>query len=200
MARYDETHKDATRARILETSGRRLKSDGIDGSGVATLMKDAGLTNGAFYTHFDSKDDLVGAVVAHELDVQLEQLSELPPGTEGVELLVRRYLSATHRDDPAHGCPSAALLDEIARGSTATRTSYTSGLLAIIDHMEQRLGAGTPVSQAARARGLGVYALMIGTLQVARSLTDTDLADRVIATGLENALGLLGLTAEETSA
>ena len=55
MVRYANEHKQETRQRIIETAGRRLKRDGIDGSGVATLMKDAGLTNGAFYAHFASK-------------------------------------------------------------------------------------------------------------------------------------------------
>ncbi len=67
MARYDQEHKDATRRRIIEAAGRRLKRDGIDGSGIATLMADAGLTNGAFYAHFTSKDDLVASVVQEEL-------------------------------------------------------------------------------------------------------------------------------------
>ncbi|MDX3574217.1 TetR family transcriptional regulator, partial [Streptomyces sp. ID05-47C] len=59
MVRYGREHKQATRQRIIETAGRRFKEDGIDGSGITALMKDAGLTNGAFYTHFTSKDDLV---------------------------------------------------------------------------------------------------------------------------------------------
>ena len=63
MVRYGKEHKQATRQRIIDTAGRRLKRDGIDGSGIATVMKDAGLTNGAFYAHFASKDDLVAAAV-----------------------------------------------------------------------------------------------------------------------------------------
>ena len=59
MARYSPEHKEATRRRMIATAGRRFKSDGIDGSGIATLVADAGLTNGAFYGHFSSKDDLV---------------------------------------------------------------------------------------------------------------------------------------------
>ena len=66
MARYGPEHKVATRRRMIETAGRRIKSDGIDGSGIATLVADAGLTNGAFYGHFASKDDLVAHVVAQD--------------------------------------------------------------------------------------------------------------------------------------
>src|SRR3954471_7931241 len=108
MARYGKEHKDATRRRILEAAGERLKRDGIDGSGIATVMTDAGLTNGAFYAHFASKDDLVATTVADQLREQRDGFFGRP-GT-GVEQLVREYLSVQHRDDAEHGCPSAALL------------------------------------------------------------------------------------------
>ena len=98
MARYGTEHKQATRRRIIETAGRRLKRDGIDGSGVATLMADAGLTNGAFYAHFASKDDLVATAVADQLRDQRESLSAVAPGRAGVEQYVHAYLSAGHRD------------------------------------------------------------------------------------------------------
>ena len=67
MARYDTEHKAQTRARVVDAAGRRLKKDGIDGSGVSALMSDAGLTNGAFYAHFSSKDELVAVVLADHL-------------------------------------------------------------------------------------------------------------------------------------
>src|SRR5213592_4261418 len=115
MARYGKDHKRATRRRIIEAAGRRLKQDGIDGSGVAALMTDAGLTNGAFYAHFTSKDDLVANVVADQLAAQGAVLAALPEGRAALERFVREYLSPQHRDDPGNGCPSAALLDEIGR-------------------------------------------------------------------------------------
>src|SRR5881409_413304 len=93
MARYGKEHKQATRRRILEAAGRRLKRDGIDGSGVATLMADAGLTNGAFYAHFDSKEDLVANALAEQLREQRESFRAM-----SVEQIVRAYLSAEHRD------------------------------------------------------------------------------------------------------
>src|SRR6266498_1396128 len=79
MARYGKEHKQATRRRIIETAGSRLKRDGIDGSGIATLMADAGLTNGAFYAHFDSKEDLVANAVVEQLREQRKSFSAHPP-------------------------------------------------------------------------------------------------------------------------
>src|SRR3990170_4910579 len=103
MARYGKDHKQATRRRIIETAGRRLKRDGIDGSGVATLMQDAGLTNGAFYAHFDSKEDLVATAVVDQLREQRERFAGVLPGRAGVEQMVRAYLSPEHRDNPEDG-------------------------------------------------------------------------------------------------
>src|SRR3954453_22934087 len=102
MARYTPEHKEATRRRMIETAARRFKSDGIDGSGIATLVADAGLTNGAFYGHFTSKDDLVAAVVTDQLDAQVAPLDP-PPAESGVEAFIRDYVSAAPRDDPAAG-------------------------------------------------------------------------------------------------
>jgi AcrR family transcriptional regulator len=115
MARYGKEHKQATRQRIIEAAGRRLKRDGIDGSGIATLMADAGLTNGAFYAHFESKQDLVAQTVAEQLREQRQRFAALPARRAGLEQIVRAYLSVDHRDNPDAGCPSAALLDEIGR-------------------------------------------------------------------------------------
>src|SRR5438067_9035190 len=144
MARYGKEHKQTTRQRIIETAGRRLKRDGIDGSGIATLMADAGLTNGAFYAHFTSKEDLVATAVADQLREQRESLSAVAPGRAGVEQYVRAYLSAGHRDNPVDGCPSAALLDEIGRCTDTTKQAYTHGLLAIIHDLAARLAPDDP--------------------------------------------------------
>ena len=188
--RYGREHKQATRRRIIEMAGRRLKRDGIDGSGVATLMADAGLTNGAFYAHFASKDDLVATALADQLREQRASLSERAHGRAGLEQYVRDYLSAGHRDNPSDGCPSAALLDEIGRSTGATKQAYTDGLLAVIDDVAARLAPGDP--PRARAKTLSVFALMAGTLQLSRALADPQLADEVLEQGLQNALTLLG--------
>src|SRR4249919_2087800 len=190
VVRYGKQHKQETRRRIIETAGRRLKREGIDGSGVATLMADAGLTNGAFYAHFTSKDDLVAATVADLLREQRASFTERAPGRAGVEQYVREYLSVQHRDNPGDGCPSAALLDEIGRCTDATKRAYTDGLLAVIDDVTARLAPHDP--QSARVKTLSVFALMAGTLQLSRALADRQLADEVLDQGIQNALVLLG--------
>lgn len=192
MARYSEAHKVETRARIVETAGRRFKCDGIDGSGVAVLMKDAGLTNGAFYAHFPSKDALVAEVVAAELATQLAAYDELPPGRAGVEQIVRRYLSVEHRDAVAAGCPSAALLDEIARSDEPVRAAYDAGVAEVVEAMARRLeGTSRLEGDSLRTQVLSAYALMIGTLQVARSLVDDACSRAVLERGVDNVLALL---------
>jgi TetR/AcrR family transcriptional regulator, transcriptional repressor for nem operon len=190
VVRYGKEHKQATRRRIIQTAGRRLKRDGIDGSGIATLMADAGLTNGAFYAHFASKQELVATAVADQLRNQRANLSTLAPGRAGVEQYVRAYLSVAHRDNPDDGCPSAALLDEIGRCTDATKQAYTDGLLAVIDDLAARLAPDDPPS--ARAKTLSVFALLVGTLQLSRALADRQLANEVLEQGIDNALALLG--------
>src|SRR3954453_22356023 len=149
--RYPKDQKQATRQRILEAAGRRFKQDGIDGAGVAAVMSDAGLTNGAFYAHFKSKEDLVANVLAEQLRVQRESFRAAPSDRAGLESLLRAYLSPEHRAPSAHGCPSppsppperparraagcpsAALLDEIARRPAGTKHVFTDELLATAD-------------------------------------------------------------------
>ena len=187
--RYGKDHKQATRRRILEAAGRRFKQDGIDGSGVATVMSDAGLTNGAFYAHFESKEDLVANVLADQLRSQRKSFDEQPSDRAGLEAFVRSYLSPEHRDQFADGCPSAALLDEIARRPADTKDVFTDEVMGVVDDIALRLDR-TDVD-AARADALTIFGLMVGTLQLARALTDRQLSDQLLARGEETALKLL---------
>ncbi|MGR4851888.1 TetR family transcriptional regulator [Streptomyces sp. LARHCF252] len=193
--RYGQQHKQATRQRIIEAAGRRLKRDGIDGSGVSALMKDAGLTNGALYTHFASKDDLVATVIADQLRTQNATIvTQAAPGRAGLEQIVRWYLSAQHRDSSDDGCPSAALLDELRRCTDLTKQAYTDGVLMVIDGIAARLAPDDPLS--VRTTVLSAYAMMAGTLQLSRALADRQLADELLEQGIRNALSLLNVEHE----
>ena len=187
--RYSKDHKQATRQRIIEAAGRRFKEDGIDGAGVATVMSDAGLTNGAFYAHFTSKEDLLANVLADQLRNQRASFDAEPSDRAGLETFIRAYLSPEHRDDCAEGCPSAALLDEIVRRPAVTKKAFTGELTGLMDEIAARLD---PTDlEATRTNALTLFALMVGTLQLARALTDRALSDRLLARGAEQALDLL---------
>ena len=188
--RYTKDHKQQTRQRIIATAGRRLKQDGIDGSGVATLMKDAGLTNGTLYAYFSSKDHLVATAVADQMRAQHEGIvAQAAPGRAGLEQIIRWYFTPDQRDNVADGCPNAALLDEIARSTDPTRQAYTDGALVLIDGFAARLAPHDPPS--ARLKALSLLGMMAGTLQLSRALTDRQLADQLLEQGIRNALALI---------
>ncbi|MDQ5973194.1 MAG: TetR/AcrR family transcriptional regulator, transcriptional repressor for nem operon [Actinomycetota bacterium] len=188
MTRYASGHKAATRQRLIETAGRRFKRDGIDGSGIATLVADAGLTNGAFYGHFSSKDGLVAAVVAQQLADQTLRMASLPVGADSVEAMVGAYLSPAHRDDVSGGCPSAALLDEIARCGVEIREAYTEGTGGLIAAIARLIDTGDAIEDQERA--IAVFSLIVGALQTARAVSDPDLSDRILATARAHAIAI----------
>ncbi|WP_016882064.1 MULTISPECIES: TetR/AcrR family transcriptional regulator [unclassified Rhodococcus (in: high G+C Gram-positive bacteria)] len=192
MARYASDHKEATRRRIIETAGRRFKRDGIDGAGITALMSDAGLTNGAFYAHFASKDDLIAAVVADQLEAQAATITQLPEGREALTDYVRWYLSLDHRDDVANGCPSAALLDEIARQGGEVGVAYQRGVAAIVDEVAHRLARDWSLDPTlARTRAVGLMTVLISSMQLARAMTGEQAVEQILTAGLENARALL---------
>jgi AcrR family transcriptional regulator len=194
MSRYAPDHKQATRERIVAAAGRRFKNSGVDGSGIAGVMADAGLTNGAFYAHFGSKDDLLAAVVSEQLAAQRDTIASLPDTPEALAGFVDDYLSRAHRDAPADGCPSAALLLDVSRAAEPIRAAYAAGLEAIIDVVATRLDP--PDAAAARPKAVGLLALLVGALQLARALRDEANADEVLRAGRVQAAVLLGHPAD----
>ncbi len=190
MARYSPEHKEVTRRRMIEAAGRRFKSDGLDGSGIATLVADAGLTNGAFYGHFSSKADLIASVITEQLNDQVARINAMPVGIDSVEAFVREYLSPAHREDMASGCPSAALLDEIARADQTTRQAYTEGSRSMIDAIARHLDGAD--ARLANERAIGLFTLLVASLQLARAVTDRALSDQVLAAAYSNAMTIAG--------
>ena len=189
MARYGVERKAETRRRIIEAAGRRLKTDGIDGSGIATVMSDADLTNGAFYAHFDSKSDLVASVVSDQLERQRESIGAIPASREALEDYIRDYLSVAHRDNYADGCPTAALLAEVGRCDATVRDAYSKGAQSIVQEIAAHLPGRSDSNRIQTA--LGLFTILVSSLQLARTVTDPTLSDQVLTTGIRNALRVL---------
>ena len=184
----DQTRKTRTRRRIMDAAGRRMKSDGIDNSGVATLMKDAELTNGAFYAHFASKNELIAATVADQLTSQRTAIETYGNGADALAAFARDYLSVASRDDRAEGCPSAALLSEITHADPLVRRSYTTGIADIVETVAAAPGRDTAEAPATpRSR----IPLRGGSRQAARAVDDPALSQEILDVGTATALRLL---------
>lgn len=177
--RYEKGRKDASRSRIMEVAAQRFRTDGIAATGLAGIMGEAGLTNGAFYPHFQSKAELVRECVASALEDQSAQMREfLEAG--GPEKAIDAYLSPTHRDNPGKGCASAALLPELARQPPEARRLYTERFQALVQQMSAAL---PPEAEDPEGIALGVYATLVGALQLARAVEGAELSDRILEAG-----------------
>ncbi|MET3577412.1 AcrR family transcriptional regulator [Mesorhizobium robiniae] len=185
--RYEKGRKDASRQRIMDVAAERFRSDGIAASGLAGIMGEAGLTNGAFYPHFPSKAALVRESVATALEAQAAQIQELL-AAGGPSMAIDAYLSAEHRDNPGKGCASAALLPEIAREPAETRQVYAEHLLKLVRQVAAEL---TPDARDPEDVAFGVFATLIGTLELSRAVNGTELSDRILEAGAVAAKALL---------
>lgn len=184
--RYEKGRKDASRRHIMKVAAERFRCDGIAASGLASVMSDAGLTNGAFYAHFESKADLVRETVAAALEDLSKQVEDAI-AAGGLAGGVATYLSPEHRDDPAHGCSFAALLPELARQPPEARQVYTERFLTLVNQLAATLPPQTPNAEDA---AMAMFATLIGTLQLARTLEGTALSARMLKAGADAALRL----------
>jgi AcrR family transcriptional regulator len=190
MARYEKGHKDETRQRILDVAARQFRERGVSAAGLAGIMADAGLTNGAFYVHFESKEDLIRTVLDDALARREQVWRKLGDEEGGLEAVIGDYLSARHRDDPGRGCPTAAMVAEVAREPVATRSTFTDRVAAIIARIATKVKG--PSAAQREADALAIYALMVGTLQLARAVNDKQLSDRILQSGAAAACRLAG--------
>lgn len=184
--RFEKGHKAATRQHILEVASKCFRRDGISAAGIAGIMSEAGLTNGAFYPHFASKEELVREALSTALGKQQTHLEESLQAGRELETEIRRYLSLGHVKNPECGCPSATLLPEIARQPAPTRQAYEAGLSSYLSLLAALLPNAGPDLAARRARA--IFGLMVGTLQLARAATDDAIAEQILEGGVEAAL------------
>ena len=190
--RFDKGHKAQTRQRIVETAAKRFRKEGVEAVGIAGLMADAGLTHGGFYAHFGSKEELVRAALEEASEQSRALRGRMLEKGESLEALVRSYLRPVHRDTPELGCATAALIAEIARHEPETRAAFTVRLVELLGQFEAALPAALTPEQKTR-RAIGIFACMMGALQMARAVTDPALSDKILQSGIEAALALANI-------
>jgi TetR/AcrR family transcriptional regulator, transcriptional repressor for nem operon len=180
--RYSKEHKAETHARIVKKASVRLRERGAHGIGVADLMKEAGLTHGGFYAHFDSREALVVEAFDYAMTRSMarwrQQVEQLP-AAERLAAIVDVYLSPQHRDNPGHGCAVPALGAEIARESPKTRRAFAAKL----DQMIEMVAEQFPDTETARKEAMASLATMIGSIVMARVAGAGELSEDILAVG-----------------
>jgi TetR/AcrR family transcriptional repressor of nem operon len=170
-----------TRERIIDAAAEEFREHGVVATGLADLMKAAGLTHGGFYKHFASKDELVREVTAATVDkttALIRGASGKRPGRKGLAGAVAKYLSPEHRDNPGQGCALAALGPELGRADARTRAVATEGFLKLVDVLAEH-AEGMPPGEA-RKRATAAAATLIGAMTMARMVKGPDLSDAIL--------------------
>lgn len=170
--------KAETHGRIVAHAARRLRERGLEGIGVADLMKEAGLTVGGFYKHFPSREHLVAEAVTSTFG----QFRATP--TASFNDLVARYLDPAHRDTPGEGCAFAALAADLARAPEMTRQPAGNEIAGNIDRLDTLLGG------EAREAAILAYSALVGAVSLARIVPDPALSDEILASVLRRLTAL----------
>lgn len=182
---HSRAEKAATHQKIVEVAAKRFREVGLDGIGVADVMKEAGLTVGGFYKHFGSRDDLV----TEALTEAFKEYDDAEIKPECAAHFVKSYLSPTHRDEPGEGCPMGALVADVGRAAPATREVYTERVKMNVAFYEKLLGGEG--GEHRRRRALLLLAACLGALGLSRAVCDPELSDEVLAAVAEELTDLL---------
>lgn len=162
-SRREQSHES-----ILDVAARAVCREGYAGVGVAAVMREAGLTHGGFYAHFESRDALLAEAVTHAGTKSIERLQArtgcmIRNGVTPLRALIEGYLSAVHLDGVDHGCPVAALASEMPRVHGALRDVSAKRIDEVIKLVEEALPAGSQPGAA-----VTIASTMIGAMQMAR--------------------------------
>src|SRR3954447_7026784 len=178
MGRPTGTKKDETHERILKTAAAAIRRHGYDGVSVADIMKEAGLTHGGFYAHFDSREAMLAEALDRAGAQSMETLSrsaESATSRDPLEALVANYLSDRHLASPESGCTLAALASETRRQSPAVRHAATRRIKETVDLIERQL----PDWGDRHEDALAVMSCLVGAVTIARATEDQSLSRAV---------------------
>jgi TetR/AcrR family transcriptional repressor of nem operon len=176
--------KQASRERILRSAAAQLRSMGIDGASVSSIMEAAGLTHGGFYAHFEDKLDLINAAFAYAMDSSREQwLKNLDPADHEkvLETMIKRYLSRDHRDHPEHGCPLPALAADMALHREDTAETVEACIQRSIEvtgrHVRELEGA--PPKEAEDLT-IALFSLCVGGVLISRAVESPEFSNQIL--------------------
>jgi TetR/AcrR family transcriptional repressor of nem operon len=175
--------KQRSHEEILRSATKLFRSRGVNAASVGEVMRGAGLTVGGFYAHFPSKEALVEAALRRALGIMRERLLdriEETPASEQARLLLRRYLSRSHREDREEGCPLPAMMSELPSQGDGVRDALASELEACAQAFAPFLPQTGEATPTPRERALALLCLMYGGLAVSRALGSTPLSDEIL--------------------
>jgi TetR/AcrR family transcriptional regulator, transcriptional repressor for nem operon len=193
--RYADNHREETHKRLLKAAAAALRERGPDRLGVADVMKAAGLTHGGFYAHFKSKDALLSETLS-EIFAQSQRrvgrmLEGLPP-KHALATYIDFYVSTRHRDDASNGCPITALNSDLPRQSRKFRSTFEAGVNRLSESLARMIGDAGVAD--ARRIAPAILAAMAGAVALARTISDRQLSDDLLASTREGIKSRLGLT------
>ena len=187
MKRATLSRKEATHERIVEAAARAIRRSGYGGTGVADIMKDAGLTHGGFYAHFESREAMLAEAADRagaESVATLQRIAAAAPRDKALQTLMRAYLSKEHLEGVESGCPMAALGSEMRRQAPEVRRAATRRIKEAIDLVARQLPDwGKP---GAHEQALATLSTMVGALVLARAVDDPKLSDALRSAALKH--------------
>ena len=177
--------KEASHERIVAVAARAIRQTGYAGTGVADIMKQAGLTHGAFYAHFESRDAMLAEAAdragAESVAAAAAAVAQVPPA-QALEAMLRLYLSQAHVASAELGCPAAALCSEMPRQAPEVRRAATRHIKEMVDLVaRQSPDWGQP---GAHEQALFTVATMVGAVVLARAVDDAGLSDAICQAAL----------------
>lgn len=184
--RYTPDHKERSRERILSSASQLMRCKGIDAVSVATAMKEAGMTHGAFYAHFQSKDDLVAESIRFALDKTIARLRDAvaaAPNEPPLKVILASYLTESHLRNTSNGCATASMGQQAARSSPLIRQAMAEKIDKMVDFIAMHCQGS---ESKKRATAHTIYSMMVGTIVLAMNYEDPDRQREILESGREN--------------
>jgi TetR/AcrR family transcriptional regulator, transcriptional repressor for nem operon len=179
--RYQPEHKLETHQKIVKDASRRIRTEGLTGAAVSAVMRDAGLTHGGFYKHFESKDELLIESLGEsfrEFADRLVHAAEQSHSKEPWKAIVKTYLSLEYCDHVERGCPLTALAPELARVDEKMRGQVLARLVTYRDRMIPFM-PGRRTADKERAF-FQIFSTMVGAIEIARMLPELEMREKVL--------------------